>query len=265
MTMVIPLTALAVCVSSALRSTWSPCGLSMLSTLTPMTERARGRRYRSTVVWFVGGAVVGGVCLGGLMAGLAAVVDGLGPSRRWVGAFAIVACLLVAASDLGVPRLRLPVHYRQVNERWLDEFRPWVYGAGFGWQLGTGLATYITTGGVYLLIALGASTGRPLLALALGAAFGMARGLAILAGRRISDPDAMRALHRRLASLEPASRRLVVATALACAACLSVLVVPMRSEVVDTDVAALAVGVTGVGVWAAVTVATATRQVAASR
>ena len=57
--------------------------------------------------------------------------------------------------------MRLPIHRRQVNERWLDQYRPWVYGAGFGWQIGTGLSTYITTAAVYLMVVLGALTAGP--------------------------------------------------------------------------------------------------------
>jgi len=38
---------LAVAISAAARSTWSPCGLSMLSSLTPLAERGRGHRYRT--------------------------------------------------------------------------------------------------------------------------------------------------------------------------------------------------------------------------
>ena len=35
----------------------------------------------------------------------------------------------------------LPSVQRQVNEDWLVEFRGWVYGFGFGAQLGAGVAT----------------------------------------------------------------------------------------------------------------------------
>jgi len=38
----------AVALAAAVRSTWSPCGLSMLSTVTPVAERARGHRYGAT-------------------------------------------------------------------------------------------------------------------------------------------------------------------------------------------------------------------------
>jgi len=249
--MLLPLTALAVCLAAAGRSTWSPCGLSMLSTITPMTERAGGRRYEVTVRWFVLGALAGGLCLGAVMAGLAGAVAATGPTARTTVALALGACLLAAASDLGIRGLRLPVHRRQVNERWLDEFRPWVYGTGFGWQLGTGLATYITTCGVYLLVVLGALTGRPVTALALGAVFGIVRGLAILVGRAVTGPGAMRALHRRLSRLEPASRRVVIGTELA-AAVSCALVLPGRSAGVGV---AFAVCVVAVVVLAVVAVA----------
>jgi len=38
---------LAVAVAAAVRSTWSPCGQSMLSQLTPVGEASRGYRYRT--------------------------------------------------------------------------------------------------------------------------------------------------------------------------------------------------------------------------
>jgi len=53
--------AAAVAVVAAVRSTWSPCGLSMLATITPLAERARGHRYGVTVTWFVLGSVLGGL------------------------------------------------------------------------------------------------------------------------------------------------------------------------------------------------------------
>ena len=59
MTLAIAVAATLVAVSAAARSTWSPCGLSMLSTVTPISERAKGNSYRSTAMWFVVGATVG--------------------------------------------------------------------------------------------------------------------------------------------------------------------------------------------------------------
>ena len=58
----------ALAVAAAVRSTWSPCGLSMLSTVTPIAERGRGHRFWVTATWFVVGSLLGGACLGGLAA-----------------------------------------------------------------------------------------------------------------------------------------------------------------------------------------------------
>ena len=59
-TLCIAAVASLVALAAAVRSTWSPCGLSMLSTITPLSEQAKGHSYRSTAAWFVLGATVGG-------------------------------------------------------------------------------------------------------------------------------------------------------------------------------------------------------------
>ncbi len=216
------LVALGVTVSlaAAIRSTWSPCGASMLSTLTPLSERARGARFATTASWFGAGAVLGGAALGGLGAALAAVVHTVAPGTADVPGVRLAAAGALAAAglvDLALARRGPLGHGRQVNERWLDQFRPWVYGAGFGVQIGCGLATYVTTAAVYLVVALGALTGSPALALSLGVAFGLVRGLAVLVGRPVRTPEALRRLHARFDALDGASRRIMVVVELAAA------------------------------------------------
>ncbi len=211
MTVFIATIAVIVGVAAAARSTWSPCGLSMLSTITPVSERAKGNRYRSTAAWFVLGATVGGATLGVTMAALAGGVRSLGLSSTTVGVLVLGAALLVAASDAGIAGFRLPIHRRQVNERWLDQYRPWVYGAGFGWQIGTGLTTYITTAALYLMIVLGILTANPIVALGVGTGFGMLRGLAVLLTRRVTTPTELRAFHRQFHQAGPWVGRIAVA------------------------------------------------------
>jgi len=210
MTLWTALTASVVAVAAAVRSTWSPCGLSMLSTITPFSERAKGHSYRATAGWFVVGATLGGATLGGLMALLALAVQAVPATTATTGLVALAAALVAAASDRGIAGIRLPVHHRQVNERWLDRYRPWVYGAGFGWQIGTGLATYVTTAAVYLTVVLGALTGRPAVALAVGTGFGFLRGMAVLLTRDLADPSELRAFHRRFLEVGPVAGRLVI-------------------------------------------------------
>jgi hypothetical protein len=194
-----------VAVVAALRSTWSPCGASMLSTITPLAERARAHRYATTTAWFVAGAVVGGACLGLLMMGVALGIHASSWSDSLRLVLALTAALATAASDLRLGGFQFPVHHRQVNERWLDQFRPWVYGAGFGWQIGTGLATYVRTAAVYLTIVTAALTGSPRAALALGVLFGLVRGLAVFLGRRITTAQALARFHQRFAELDAPS------------------------------------------------------------
>jgi MFS family permease len=208
---VVVVLAVVTAVAAAIRGTWSPCGLSMLSTVTPLAEAGRGRRWGVTAAWFVGGAVLGGLTLGAVMAGLAALVGALGLSTALVLGIATVAALVCAASDLDPFGLHIPFHGRQVNERWLDQYRAWVYGAGFGWQIGCGLATYITTAGMYLTILLAALTGSPPAALAIGAGFGLVRGLAIYSGRSITTTERLLAVHRRFGALRRPVRLATIA------------------------------------------------------
>ena len=206
----LPVLAGVVAAAAAVRSTWSPCGLSMLSTITPFSERGRGHSYRTTAAWFVVGATVGGATLGLAMAGLALAVAVLPLPGAAAGSLALLAGLVSAGSDAGIAGARLPFHRRQVNERWLDHYRPWVYGAGFGWQIGCGLATYITSAAVYLMIVLGALAGRPMVAIVVGTGFGLLRGMAVLLTRRMSDPSELLAFHRRFFELAPLAGRVVV-------------------------------------------------------
>jgi hypothetical protein len=234
-----------VSVAAAVRSTWSPCGLSMLASITPLSERGRGHRYRATAVWFVLGSVVGGVTLGAGAAGLTVAFDALALTARESVTVALGAAAVAVASDIGLGGFHLPVHHRQVNERWLDQFRPWVYGGAFGWQIGTGLATYIMTAALYLMVVLAALTGRPWLALALGALFGLVRGLSVLLGRRITSPQTLTSFHQRFSLWGPRIRRVTIAVELGAVELFTWLVSPW---------AGLVVGMASLGsiaVWAA--------------
>ena len=130
--------ALLVAVAAAVRSTWSPCGLSMLSTITPFGERAKGHRYGATATWFILGATVGGLALGAgrRRTGRPSCRPPVATAAA-IAAAAMVATSATLVSDTGLAGFRVPAHYRQVNERWLDAYRPWVYGAGFGFQIGS--------------------------------------------------------------------------------------------------------------------------------
>jgi len=244
--------AVVTAVAAAVRSTWSPCGISMLSSITPLAERGRGHRFTATASWFVLGAVLGGLTLGAVGAVGALAVAAFAPSTSTVLAIAAVAAIATAGVDLRLYGPALPHHRRQVNEVWLDQYRAWVYGAGFGWQIGAGLATYIMTAAVYLTVVLAALTASPATALAIGALFGVVRGSAVWLGRGITTPAALSAFHRRFDELgEPVRRGViavqfgVVGAAVAAAATLWVLAMVVGAIVVTSAIIVMAGGARG--------------------
>ena len=196
-------------VVAAVRGMWSPCGLSMLSSLNPVAERGRGYRFGVTAAWYVAGAVAGGALLGVALGGGAAALAPVGPTPRRV--LALVAAAVAVASDTRVFGHSLPDHPRQVDERWLVTYRRWIYAGGYGVQIGAGFATYIMTAAVYLTAALAMLLGDPLRAFGIGVLFGAVRGLTVLLAAGARTPDRLRAAHRRIAALDGASLAVSVA------------------------------------------------------
>lgn len=201
------ITAAVLCaVLVAVRGLWSPCGLSMISTITPLSERARGHRFVVTAGWFVAGSVLGGATLGLVAAGGALVVRWADVGTSVRAALVVTGALVTMASDLHIGGRSLPNHPRQVDETWLGKYRPWVYAGGYGVQIGVGVATYVMTAGVYLLVVVGMLSADPRFALSLGAVFGLMRGLLIFTAARAVTQDRLRRLHRNVDRYEPVSR-----------------------------------------------------------
>lgn len=183
---------------AAVRGLWSPCGLSMLSALNPVSERGRGHRFWLTAAWYVAGATAGGGVLGlGCAAGAWLFARaGLPVTAVWT--LALAAAVVAVASESRLGGWSLPVHPRQVDERWITTYRRWLYAGGFGAQIGAGFATYIMSAAVYLLAALAVLTGSPSQALLAGLGFGALRGLGILLAVPARDPERLRSLLARV-------------------------------------------------------------------
>jgi hypothetical protein len=196
---------LVVAAVAAVRGLWSPCGLSMLSALNPVAERARGHRFGSTACWYIAGSVAGGALLGAGCAAGAFAVERLGPSDSVVWTAVLVGGSVAALSDARIGGWSLPVHPRQVNVRWLTAYRRWIYAGGFGVQIGTGFATYIMTAAVYLTALVAVLSGAPVVALVGGVMFGLVRGMCIAVAAPARDPDRLAALLTRVESLAGAS------------------------------------------------------------
>lgn len=210
--------AVGVAVISAVRGLWSPCGMSVLSAINPVSERARGHRYWLTAAWYVTGAAVGGLALGGACALAALGYRSLSPSPTFTWTVAAAGAVLGFGSDCGVRALRLPTHPRQVDVRWLTSYRRWVYSGGFGLQIGTGFATYIMTSATYLMVLLAGLTARPLAAAGVGLGYGVVRGFTMLVSARARTPGQLRSVVERVDNAANRSRS-AVQLGLAAAAC----------------------------------------------
>jgi hypothetical protein len=171
----------------------------MLTSINPLGQRARGHRWSLTVALYVVASVLGGVTTGALVGGLGALLH----VPVWVAA---VGCAAAAASDVLRPG---SFGRRQVDEDWLVRYRSWVYATGYGWQLGTGVVTIVTSASTYAWVLVMLVLGLPG-ALAVGAAFGLVRALPLLAGRAADSPQALRSLARRLESGRAWAHRLTV-------------------------------------------------------
>src|SRR4051794_16357363 len=102
----------------------------MLTSISPLGERARGNRWSVTVAAYLLGSLLGGAALGALLGAVGELL--LGP----LPLIAAGVCVAAAAADLAG---LLPRGSRQVDETWLNRYRGWVYGFGFGAQLGVGV------------------------------------------------------------------------------------------------------------------------------
>jgi len=175
----------------------------MLSSIHPLGERAKGNRFGLTASAFVAGAAVGGVTTGTVVGGLGLVVAGWVPDAARIALVALVALVGAVFERTG---RSLPSVPRQVDEDWLHEYRGWVYGAGFGFQLGAGVLTYVTTAALYVALAATLLAGHVAASVAIMGTFGLGRGLSILPARRIDDPERLVAFHRRLQARAPLVR-----------------------------------------------------------
>ncbi len=197
----------------------------MLASITPLGERGRGRRWGVSAPAYVVGSAIGGLLVGGLagtVGWLLRPVLGTGPAVLLVLTAAAVLAVVV---DVRLSGRRVPGPRRQVNEDWLEYYREWVYGGGFGLQLGMGVMTQVPTAGIWLMLLAGALTGSPVLGGLVGLVFGVVRALPLLATRGVTNAAALQRLHRASAAWERRGRWLDLGVLATTAATLVALVV----------------------------------------
>ena len=195
-----------VAILGAFRAAFSPCGQSMLASLTPFAESARGNRWTVTALSFSVGAIAAGACAGLMWSALGSLL----PAGEWRPIGAAVVLAAAALIDSTPLRRRLPLTKRQVNEDWMATFRGWVYGVGFGAQLGLGFITLVACAAIYATFAIAFLSGSLLAGVVIGATFGATKAASLLPAGLARDRESTVALHRRLLRLEPLSVGAVV-------------------------------------------------------
>lgn len=186
----------------------------MLGSITPLGERSRNSRWATTVVWYAVGSTVAGAGLGWLLGW----AGSLGLSGLTVQARLAFLAMLIAvgvALDLRVLGTRLPTIRRQVSEGWLHQYRGWVYGVGFGVQLGLGVVTVVSISAVYVTFAAALLSGSSAAGAVIGGAFGLARASTVLSVGRVRSPGQLVSVDARLRMWDRTARRAAIGLELA--------------------------------------------------
>lgn len=169
----------------------------MLSSISPLGERARNSRWWLTTAAYLLGSLAGGLAVGALAALLGSALPDAVRTSRWT--LVLVAVLLAVGLVLDLRGARsVPSWRRQVDVAWLTRYRGWVYGVGYGAQLGFGLVTIITSATTYAAVLLAALTGHVGAGLAIGATFGVLRALPSLLMARVVDRDGLHRVFTRV-------------------------------------------------------------------
>jgi hypothetical protein len=158
----------------------------MLSSISPLGERTRNSRWWLTTTAYLVGSLAGGLALGGLAGLVGKTVPATARTSPW--SLGILAMVFFAGLVLDLRGAQsVPSWRRQVDERWLTAYRGWVYGLGFGVQLGFGLVTIITSTSTYAVVLLAALSGQVSAGLAIGATFGVVRAVPSLLMAHMHD------------------------------------------------------------------------------
>lgn len=171
----------------------------MLASINPLGERARSQPYALTVTAYVVSSTVAGAALGALLGLAGSPVATPTAALVFVAAVALVGLFF----DRGALGLRAPGPRRQVNENWLATYRGWVYGAGFGAQLGLAFLTIVTATATWVAFACALFAGSVAGGALVGLCFGLVRALPVLSAARVRDPHGLRAVVRRLDRIRP--------------------------------------------------------------
>jgi hypothetical protein len=179
----------------------------MLTSISPLGERARASRWWLTTTAYVLSSTLGGTAAGVVAALLGSLVPEAVRSSPATLVLVAVVLLVGLALDLGAGGARLPSWRRQVDEAWLGRYRGWVVGTGFGAQLGVGVVTIVTSSTTYAVLLLCALSGSVTVGAVVGGLFGLVRALPLVLMARVDTRERLWAVLRRVEHAAPIADR----------------------------------------------------------
>lgn len=188
--------------------TWSPCGMSMIETISIADRDRRRRQAGLAVAALTAGCVAGGVLL---FCGLAIAGELLWNGGR--GPALVAALVATAAAALDVCGVRvLPQIRHQVPEPWRRRMPLSLASAAYGVLLGLGITTFVMSYTLWAAAILSLLVASPAAGVVVGAAFGLGRALPIALLAPWADRDWAVAVQDRMMQ-HPATLRIVRALA----------------------------------------------------
>lgn len=175
----------------------------MLASVTPLGERGRQSTWGFTAGAFLLGALGAGVAAGAILGLAGSALAGSLASHLRLGLLAAGALVALALDVL--PR-KVPGPHRQVDERWRERYRGWVWGGGYGIQLGLGVTTVVLSAATYLAFWAAFLSASALRGAMIGGAFGLVRGVQPLLTRGVDRPERLVAFHARLTAWRSGAR-----------------------------------------------------------
>lgn len=183
----------------------------MLGSISPVGETSRNQRWWLTVSAYTVASVAAGAAIGTAHGAAGETLAGVVPVTATVRLLVLGVVLAAAAALDARARGRLPTWHRQVDERWLTTYRGWVYGAGFGAQLGVGVVTIVVSAATYAVLAAAFLSASWRAGLLIGAVFGAARSVPLLLMAKVRSTDRLYTVTRGVAEAEPRMHRLTIA------------------------------------------------------
>lgn len=154
-------------------------------------------RWGVTFSSYAVGCIIGGMAVGGLLGGVGQFLD-VEHVASGHGRLATLAMASLGAATLEARAIRgkrVPALRRQVNELWLTQYRGWVYGLGFGLQLGFALATIVTSMTTYATLIAAFLTGSVGWGALIGGVYGLTRGLSLWPAGRVHSLERLASLN----------------------------------------------------------------------